>query len=433
MKSIGIRKETKSVWERRTPIIPHHVPILKREYGIQVYVESSEKRVFGDNEYECEGAVVKEILEDVPFIFGVKEIPPSLIQSDRVYIFFSHVHKGQPQNMEMLKKLLELKCTLIDYERITEKDGKRLIGFGYHAGISGMVETLHALGKRLVYLGIDNPFCEIKQPKEYRSVSEIKQEVFRVAKKIAESGIPNEVSPLIFGFTGSGQVYRGTQEIFEILPYEDLTPDELRGIKSKKNNRHCVYRVHFGKEHLVEPIESGKRFNREDYYANPDKYKPIFNRYWKYLSVLVNGLYWEPRFPKYVSKEDVKSLWKTPQFRLMLIGDITCDIEGSVEITMKSTDPGNPCFVYNPETENITDGVEGEGIVIMAVDILPTEVALDASVYFSHKLTPLIPRIVGLDYDVPWSRFSPIPETNKAVIVYKGELTPDYLYLKEFL
>ena len=433
MKSIGIRKETKSVWERRTPIIPHHVALLKKEYQIQSYVESSENRIFGDEEYKKEGAFVVEKLTDPPFIFGVKEIPPEVLQPGKVYVFFSHVHKGQPQNMKMLKRLLELKCTLIDYERIADQNGKRLIGFGYHAGISGMVETLRALGQRLSILGITNPFQRIKQPKDYHSVSEIKEEVFKVAKQIEQSGLPDEVLPLIFGFTGSGHVYKGTQEIFEILPFEDLPPENLKEVVSKKTNKNRVYRVHFGKEHLVEPVAPGKEFNREDYYANPDKYRPIFYKYWPYLSVLVNGLYWEPKFPKYVSKKDVKRFWNTSQCRLMVIGDITCDIEGSVEITLKATNPGNPYFVYNPVTHSITDGIEGEGIVVMAVDILPTEVALDASVYFSHKLTPLIPKIVELDYSFPWSQFRPIPEISKAVIVYNGELTQDYKYLENFL
>jgi alpha-aminoadipic semialdehyde synthase len=119
-KIIGIRYEDKYVMERRVPLIPIHVRKLVMEQGLQVYIETSAKRVYEDEEFENAGAHVTYDLQECPVIFGVKEIPIAKLEPEKTYIFFAHVIKGQPHNMPMLRRLMELKCNLIDYEQTAD-------------------------------------------------------------------------------------------------------------------------------------------------------------------------------------------------------------------------------------------------------------------------------------------------------------------------
>ena len=111
MKKVGIRYEDKYVMERRVPLVPAHIKKLIAEEGLVFSVETSAKRVYSDEEYEAVGASITDDLADCPVIFGVKEIPIDRLEADKTYIFFSHVIKGQPHNMPMLKRLMELNCT----------------------------------------------------------------------------------------------------------------------------------------------------------------------------------------------------------------------------------------------------------------------------------------------------------------------------------
>ncbi len=110
-------------------------------------------------------------------VFAVKEIPPALFEPGKVYVFFAHVIKGQPYNMPMLRRLLDLGCTLIDYEKVTDDQGRRLIFFGRHAGMAGTLETLWALGRRLAWEGIPTPLADLRHAYEYRDVAEAKEAV----------------------------------------------------------------------------------------------------------------------------------------------------------------------------------------------------------------------------------------------------------------
>ena len=119
--------------------------------------------------------------------------------------------------------------------------------------------------------------------------------------------------------------------------------------------------------------------------------------------------------------------------RLRVIGDISCDMEGAIECTVKSTEPGNPVFVYDPCADRAVDGVAGQGPVVMAVDILPSEIPREASDYFSGVLKSYVPAIATADYELPFAELALPAEIKRAVIVYQGKLTPEYAYLQEFL
>lgn len=432
--TIGIRREDKSEWERRAPLVPDDVKDLVAGHGIAVVVQPSANRIFPDEEYAAAGARVQEDLSPCRVIFGVKEVPPQLLLPGKTYVYFAHVIKGQPYNMPMLKRLLDLGCTLIDYEKVTDEKGRRLIFFGRHAGWAGMLDSLWALGRRLAWEGVPNPFTAIAQAHTYPDLQAARQAVQEVGHRIQQEGLPPTLAPLVVGFAGYGNVSRGAQEIFDLLPVREVEPDELGDLFEGNGGRFTVYKVVFKEAHTVEPMSPGSDFDLQDYYAHPERYRARFPVYLPYLTVLVNAIYWEPRYPRLVTKADLTRLFsQTEHPRLRVIGDISCDIEGGIECTVKCTDPGNPVYVYDPLTEQITDGYAGKGVVVLAVDILPTELPREASVDFSAVLKQFAPVIACADYTVPFEELALPPEIKRAVIAYQGELTPNYQYLKRYL
>ncbi len=434
MKKIGIRYEDKYVMERRVPLVPAHIRKLIAEEGLEFSVETSAKRVYSDEEYEAVGANVTDDLSDCPVIFGVKEIPVDRLEADKTYVFFSHVIKGQPHNMPMLKKLMEMNCTLIDYERVVDEMGKRLIFFGRYAGLAGMINSLWSLGQRLEESGIITPFLDIAQTHNYHSLGEARKVVSKVGQKIIEKGLPAELKPVVIGFTGYGNVSQGAQEIASLLPVKEILPDELMSLhKHTHLPDNIIYKVVFKEEHLVEPINPDAKFDLLDYYQHPDKYCSQFEKYLPYLTVLVNCIYWDPRYPRLLTKDFTEELFKEGKPKLTVVGDITCDPDGSVEITHRGTEIENPVFVYNPFTREVSDGFKGEGLLVMAVDILPSELPRDASRFFSEVLWRYVAPIAKADFDQPFAKVRLPGPVRKAMILYKGDLTPDYEYLKKYI
>ncbi|NIM89612.1 MAG: hypothetical protein GTO17_01540 [Candidatus Aminicenantes bacterium] len=432
---IGIRREDKNPWERRVPIVPTHVRELIHQHALEIWLQPSAIRIFPDEDYVNEGARIAEDLSRCSIILAVKEIPLDFFRKEKVYLFFSHTTKGQTHNMPMLKRMIEQRCTLIDYEKIIDEQGFRLVLFGKHAGLAGMIDTLWALGQRLNWEKTENPFSRIKQAFEYQSLIEAKEEIAKVGLKIDQEGLDSTLTPLICGFAGYGNVSQGAQEIFDLLPFEEVAPRKINAFYRDKNySAHKIYKMVFKEEHMVVPISSGERFDLQDYYQNPQKYKPVFESYLPYLTVLVNCIYWEPKYPRFVTKKSLKELYGTNSLpRLKVIGDISCDIEGSVECSVKATSPDNPVFIYDPLQEEAKDGFEGRGPVIMAVDNLPAEISLESSISFSQALKHLIPGLVTADFSRDFTECGLPDSIKKAVILYKGEFTPDYSYMKKFI
>ena len=432
---IGIRREDKSRWERRVPVIPEHARKLREEHGVEVWLQPSKIRVFSDEEYIQAGACVWEGLSPCPVILAIKEIPPDFFEPGKTYVFFSHTIKGQPYNMPMLKKMLELGCTLIDYEKVTDERGRRLIFFGRHAGLAGMTDSLWALGQRLNWEGIPNPFAEIRQTYQYESLAEAQKDVVRVGEKIAAEGLPESITPLIIGIAGYGNVSRGVQEILSLLPILEIEPDEVEAVSMGVDySRNHVYKVVFREEHTVEPISPADRFELQDYYDHPEKYRSQFEKYMPHLTVLMNCIYWDKMYPRLVTKSYLKRLFGgEEQPRLRVIGDVSCDIEGAIECTLHCTEPDEPVFVYDPFADRAIPGYAGKGPVVLAVDILPSELPRESSADFSRVLLDYIPAIAKADYSVPFERLDLPPEIKRAIIAHRGELTPNYRYLEKFL
>lgn len=432
---IGLRREDKNKWERRVPLIPSHVKEILDKELISISLQPSPNRIFSDEDYVQVGATIQEDLTTCPIILAVKEIPVSFLQEKKIYMFFSHTIKGQPDNMPLLKKMMELQCTLIDYEKIIDNKGRRLVLFGRQAGQAGIIDTLWAFGRRLTYEGQDNPFSILRQAYQYSSLVEAKEAFQRLGWAIQRKGLDLSIVPVVCGFAGYGSVSKGAQELFDILPHEKISPEGIRNLfLNKKFVSNKLYKVVFEEKHMVVPISSGNSFELQDYYDCPEKYKSNFETYLSDLTVLVNCIYWAPQFPRLVTISSLKKLWNLPQVpRLKIIGDISCDIEGSIECTVHVTSPDNPVFVFDPLEEEAYDGFEGRGVTVMAIDNLPAEISLESSISFSQALKSLIPSLVNADYSNNFEHCSLSPALKKAVILFKGELTPDFKYMEKYV
>lgn len=428
MKNIlAIRREDKNIWERRVPLIPEHIKEIIEKNDIKVIVQPFPKRAFSDDEYLESGAELNEDLSKSKIIFGVKEIPIDLIEKNKVYIFFSHTIKGQDYNMPLLKKNIDSNSTLIDYECIMDENGKRLVFFGKYAGLAGMIDGIHAMGRRYKANGFDTPFQNIKQAYEYTDLDEAKSEIQKVSEQIKTDGLPKEICPFVVGFSGYGNVSKGAQEVFDLLPHKEISPEELLSLSDADDK--VIYKVVFKEKDMFERID-GNKFELQDYFDNPEKYKSRFENYLDKLSVLVNAIYWHDKCPRLVTKEYVKN--RTSE-KLQLIVDITCDINGSIEFTEKATMPDNPTYVYNPDEDRIIDGYEGKGIADLAIDNLPAELPKNSSREFSNSLKSFVPGIEKADYNTSLEQSNLPDEIKRAVIVYDGRLTDNFKYLEKFI
>lgn len=283
MPDLGIRREDKNEWERRAPLTPSHVEELVRRQGLSVAVQPSARRVYADDDYRAAGAELAEDLSDCRVILGVKEVPARLLLPRQAYLAFFHVIKGQPQNMPILRRALDLGCTMMDYEKIVDRRGKRLIFFGRHAGYAGMIDGLWALGRRMAAEGTDSPFAAVEPAHRYGSLAEALALLeTQVGRRIREQGVPPELHPLVFGFTGGGNVSQGAQEVLDRLPVVTVRPEELPALAADRSLSHrAVYKVVF------------RRGDRAD-----------FARHLPHLTVLVNGIYWEPGHPRLLTLDD---------------------------------------------------------------------------------------------------------------------------------
>jgi alpha-aminoadipic semialdehyde synthase len=251
---------------------------------------------------------------------------------------------------------------------------------------------------------------------------------------IQEKGLPDSIVPLTFGFAGYGNVSRGAQEIIDCLAPESVEPGKLSElVRDGKGSPNKVYKIVFEERHMVDPISEDTEFELQDYYKHPEKYRGKFETYLPELSVLMNCIYWEERYPRLVSKAYLKQARADGEMKLKVIGDIGCDIEGAVQVTVKPTDPGNPVYVYDSDTGKAIDGVAGPAPVILAVDTLPCEIPKESSEYFGVRLEPFIPAIAQADFSLPFEKLELPPEIKRAVIAHKGELTPDFRYISKYL
>ncbi len=431
--AIGIRLEDKNRWERRTPLVPGDVAGLLG-LGVAVRLQKSPVRAFSEDEYAGAGAEIAESLGGTGIVLGIKEMPEGSFEPGGVYAFFSHTIKGQKHNMGMLRTIMKRKCTLIDYEKITDDAGRRLIFFGNWAGLAGMIDTLWALGRRLLAMGVETPFAAIEQAWKYPDAAAAKEAVSRAGAALRKKGLPKALSPAVFAFLGYGNVSRGAQEIFDLLKCEEIGPPEIGPLaRRSKPPVRKVFKAIFKESDLVEPAVPGAKFELGDYFANPGKYRSKFAGHLPDLTAIVNCVYWDARYPRFVTVSDLRRLFEAGEPRLKVIGDISCDVGGSIEATVKTTTPDNPVFVFNPADGGATDGVEGDGVVILAVDNLPCELPRESSSEFSKALRDFVPALARADFGADFEALNLPEPVKRAVVVHKGELTPAFKYMEKFL
>ena len=432
---IGIRLEDKNQWETRVPLIPGDVKELVGK-GLDIRVQHFPRRAFADDLYEAAGATLVDDVGNCDLVLGVKEIPLKEFRERQAYMFFSHTIKGQDYNMKMLAELVTKQCTLLDYETVTDAECRRLIFFGRHAGIAGAVDTLWTLGQRLEALGQTSPFSEIQQCRHYGSMDEATDAVSAVGRRISAEGISPALAPLVLGVTGYGNVSNGAQEILDLLPSVEVAPDDLpEFVDTNGNLTDRVVKVVYKEEDLVEPKDAASQFELQDYYSNGSDYRSKFAPHLELLTVLINGMYWNTRYPRLADETQLRDLFGADILpRLLVVGDITCDVDGALACTVRDTDPGDPCYVYDPATRAAPSGFAGPGLAVMAIGNLPSELPSSASETFSAVLTPFIGEMALADWDEPDFGQVVLPQPIKrSVILWRGAFTPDYKFMEEYL
>ncbi|EEE57929.1 hypothetical protein OsJ_08631 [Oryza sativa Japonica Group] len=427
------------MWERRAPLTPSHCARLllgggKRGTGVnRIIVQPSTKRIHHDAQYEDVGCEISKDLSECGLIIGIKQPKLEMILPHRAYGFFSHTHKAQKENMPLLDEILEKRVSLFDYELIAGDDGKRLLAFGKFAGRAGLIDFLHGLGQRYLSLGYSTPFLSLGQSHMYPSLAAAKAAVIAIGEEIATFGLPSGICPIVFVFTGTGNVSQGAQEIFKLLPHSFVDAGKLpelsaaRSLSQHPQSSKRVFQLYgcvVSSRDMVTPKDPTRCFNKADYYAHPEHYKPVFHeRIAPYASAIVNCMYWERRFPRLLSIDQLQQLMKNG-CPLVGISDITCDIGGSIEFVNKSTSIERPFFRYDPCTNSCHDDMEGNGVICLAVDILPTEFSKEASQHFGDILSKFVARLASA------KELLELPShLRKACIAHAGRLTSLYEYI----
>ena len=441
-KVLGIRAEDFSKWERRCPLTPEACKeLLSTIPGFRILVEPSTTRIFSDIEFARVGCEVSSDLSECDVILGVKQVPIKKLLPNKTFVFFSHVIKAQPGNMDMLDDILEKKIRLIDYEKICDAEGKRLVAFGFYAGFVGAVDILHGLGPFLINRGLATPFLKVPQVINMVDQAECEARVGLVGDMIKQNGLPHEIVPLVIGVSGYGRCGQGALTALKNLPCVSVKPEDLAKLveDAKKNPAefaHNVYLADLKQEHFVR-VKGGAKdaaFDKKHYYEHPELYESRFEEdFLEYISVLVNCIYWEPKFPRLISSANIKKLEDEKRLRLLGISDVTCDFEGSIEFLRKFTEIDHPFFVYDPKTDSASDDYKtaSSGILYDSIEIMPTELPLDATRTISKLLLPFIPSIVNSDISLPLEEQKLSLEIEGAVIALNGELTPRFKYIEK--
>ena len=361
--NIGIIRESRND-ENRTPLVPEHIKKYKESNpNINFIIQPSNSRCFADEEYELCGAKINENLNECSIIFGVKEIDPNILINNRTYLFFSHTFKinKQQKNIEKHKKdlllsILNKKITLIDYENIRGKNGTRCLGFGRFAGIVGCYNTLNLL---LKVLGKQSLASAYKINDYERLVLNLKNLYFPKTKILV---------------TGDGRVAKG---VIELLNQTNIKAVSKKDFLEKKFDQPIFCNLET-KDYVTN--NSSTNFNLEHFIINPQDYSSSALQYLKETNILISAHYWDPSSPKIFENEDLKVLQN-----LKIVGDITCDINGSVPTTIRSTTIEEPNYWIERYTLKEIDE-NNDGIAVMAVDNLPSELPRDSSTEFSEGI-----------------------------------------------
>lgn len=445
--TIAIRREDLSKkGEKRVAIPPSLVPSMT-DLGSTVIVQSNihpktreEKRAFSDQAYLACKAKIQEDISAADIIFGLKEVDIPHILPNKVYLIFSHTHKGQVKNRSMLRTLVERNVTLIDYELVVDDAKNRILtSFTFFAGYAGMIDSIWTFGQRMAMRNISHPFSNIPQSVEWQNLDQFKKEISAIGEQIKKHGTPEELPPMICCFLGNGKTSSGAQEIFDLLPHTSIAIDQLPEI-FEKGSRQQLYKLVLDIPQLYRLKAHSHLSNKEWsdselfglYLQNPNEFESNLDQVFPYCSMMMNCILWSPEYPRLISRQQAHD-WYSEYPHLEVIGDITCDPEGAIQFS-KETWIDQPVFIYNPMNQDSSFGFEGEGIAVMAVTNLPCEFPTDASELFGQHLSPLLPGIVQADLQAATVSLSGFPPAiQEATILWKGNFTEKYAYMNAYL
>ncbi|CAO3601197.1 unnamed protein product [Absidia cylindrospora] len=427
-RTLGLRREDKSRWERRTALTPAAVQQLVHETGTNVYVQPSTKRIYSDADYKKAGAIVTEDLSKADIILGIKEVPSESLLNDKSYVFFSHTHKGNASNMPMLQSILDKNIRLMDYELMKDDHGKRLVAFGEFAGKAGMIDMLHGMGHRFLGLGYSTPFMYLGMAHGYSSLASARLSLSQVGNMIQDQGTPEKFGPLVYAFTGDGNVAHGAMDVFKELPHEFIPVEDLSKVVNDKNPRlNKVYATHLhSKDYLEQKKNGAPMISFEHYLENPKEYHSKFHeKIAPFVNGVVTGGYWDQRYPRILTNEQLKSIQLQQEQGLILPGkmmtlaDIVCDVKGAFECLSHTTTIDDGFFYYDAINNKEHKNPEGKGTQIMGIDILPAELPVESSEHFSAKLYPYLKELIHPGKSSKdWS-----PSIRDSIIAEDGKLT----------
>ncbi len=393
---IAVLREDKSPPDARVPLTPKQVATLRRQ-GFDVVVQPSPHRCFSDADYREVGVPLQEDLTDRQLLLGIKEVPLDRLLAGKTYCNFAHVAKYQPYNQPLLRALLDQQITHIDYEYLTDGAGKRLIAFGYWAGMVGAHNGLWAYGKRTGAFSLPR----LKDLYDYAAAKEV----------YAKLHLPEDLRVVL---TGTGRVGAGAARVLADAGLRRVTPDEFLGETS-------------GAVFTQLPVEKyvlhgqRKTMNRKHFYAHSEEYTSHFARFAARADLFVNGIYWDGKAPAFFTAEEMG----TPGFRIRTIADVTCDIApaSSVPSTLKASTIADPVFGYDPLTGHEIPPYRADGIDVMSIDNLPSELPRDASKAFGQVLIEkILPEFSKEESDI----------LQRATITRYGQLGPHFTYLRDF-
>lgn len=220
-----------------------------------------------------------------------------------------------------------------------------------------MVTGMRGLGEHLLAQGSATPFLNMSSCYMYHSLHDAQVQVTKIGEMISKYGLPSKYGPFVFTFTGGGNVTQGALEIFKLLPHEFVSAEDLPKLKDNYD-AHKVYGCVLPTQCIVEHRQNGKSFEEGHYFAFPEEYEPVFHdKVAKYTSVLVNGMYWDHRYPRLLTNAQMKAMQETHPQAMLALFDISCDPEGAVEFLKKTTDTDSPYFTYHPVDDEVVDEI----------------------------------------------------------------------------
>ncbi|XP_041652114.1 alpha-aminoadipic semialdehyde synthase, mitochondrial isoform X2 [Cheilinus undulatus] len=439
---MAIRREDVNPWERRAPLAPRHVKELTHA-GVKVLVQPSNRRAIHEKYYLRAGAVIQEDISEASLIIGVKRPPEEKVIPRKTYAFFSHTIKAQEANMGLLEDLLNKEVRLIDYEKMVDANGYRIVAFGQWAGVAGMINILHGLGLRFLALGHHTPFMHIGMAHNYRNVSQAIQAVRDCGYEISMGLVPKSIGPVTFCFTGTGNVSKGAQDILNELPVEYVEPHELKDV-SKTGDMTKVYATVLSRHHHLMRKSDGV-YDPMEYENHPELYTSHFRTsVAPYTTCLINGIYWDPHTPRLLRRTDAQRLIRPTKIsaasdegspglphKLLAICDISADTGGSIEFMNECTTIDKPFCMYDADQHIDHDSVEGNGILMCSIDNLPAQLPIEATEYFGDRLFPYIWEMLPSDATRPLDEEEFSPQVRDAVITSNGVLTPKFEYIEK--